>query len=254
MITRLHSIFVLLGAALLLAGLPSCAGSEDTAQKNSSEQRYKDGRAALADEDYTKAKELFNLIITQDPASDVADDAQYYLGEAYFGNEEFRLAAFAYNRLRQSFPNSPYYKDAFFRASESYYKGSLPYDRDQKETKYAIDQFRAFLQYYPQDSLSVTARERLVELRSRLAKKDFMVAEQYMDLDDYRAALLYFDRVIAEYPDTDYYEQATIGKIRALGELKRTNEALETIDKFKAERPASARINQIQQLRTELGR
>jgi outer membrane protein assembly factor BamD len=254
MITRLHSILILLGAAVILAGLPSCAGTEESAQKNSSEQRYKEGRAALADEDYTKAKELFNLIVTQDPASDVADDAQYYLGEAYFGNEEYRLAAFAYNRLRQSFPSSPYYKDAFFRASESYYMGSLPADRDQKETKYAIDQFRAFLQYYPQDSLSVTAKARLVELRSRLAKKDFLIAEQYMDLDDYRAALVYYDRVIAEYPDTDYYEQATIGKIRALGELNRKSEALETIDKFKAERPASTRINQIQELRLEIGR
>jgi outer membrane protein assembly factor BamD len=253
MIKRAHSILLLLGGLVLLVGLPSCAGTDDALQ-STSEQRFRDGMAALADEDYVKAKELFNLIVTQDPASDVADDAQFYLGEAYFGNDEYRLAAFAYNRLRQSFPSSPFYKDAFFRASESYYKGSLPYDRDQKETKYAIDQFRAFLQYYGQDSLAATARSRIVELRTRLATKDFMIAEQYMDLDDHRAALVYYERVITEYPDTDYYEQAMIGKVRALGELNRTSEAIETIDKFKQERPASPRIQQFQQLRMELGR
>lgn len=239
---------------VLLASLPSCAGSEGTIAQNSSEQRFRDGMAALADEDYIKAKELFDLIITQDPASDVADDAQFYLGEAYFGNEEYRLAAYAYNRLRTSFPNSPFYKDAFFRASESYYMGSLPSDRDQKETRIAIDQFRSFLQYYGQDSLAPVARARVTELRSRLAMKDFMNAEQYMDLDDYRAALIYYDRVIAEYADTDFYEQAMIGKIRALSELNRTSEAIETIDKFSTERPGSSRINQIQQLRSQLAR
>lgn len=254
MITRLHTTLFLLGAMVLLAGLPSCAGSGNSLAQSSSEQRFREGMAALEDEDYVKAKEMFELIITQDPASDVADDAQYYLGESYFGNKEYRLAAFAYNRLRTSFPNSPFYRDAFFKASESYYKGSLPHDRDQKETKIAIDQFRSFLQYYAQDSLAPLARARVTELRSRLAMKDFMNAEQYMALDDFRAALIYYDRVIADYADTDFYEQAMIGRVRALSELNRTNEAIETIDKFSAERPSSSRINQIQQLRTRLGR
>jgi outer membrane protein assembly factor BamD len=252
MVDLLRQTFPLFAAALLL-GLYGCGGS-DVIQGGTPEDRFAAGMVALEDEDYEEAQELFNLVISQSPASEWADDSYFYLAETYLRDGDYQLAAFNFNRLRQAFPSSPFYRLALFKAAESYDESSRPYDRDQTETRYAIDQYQSYLALYQRDSLAGIAAERIVKLRSKLALKDFSTAELYWGLDDYRAALVYYDKVIKNYSDTEYYERAIIGRVRALNELDRTSEALETIDRFEAEAPESSQLGTIQQLRSELQR
>ena len=251
----LRSLFVrglvLLSPLFLLA---ACGDSAQTLRTMTTEDRFRRGMEALEDEDYLEAQEAFNTIILQDPASDYADDAQFYLGETYFRDGDFKLAAFNYNRLRTSFPNSPFYKDAFFRSGEAYYYSSLSYDRDQRETKFAIDVFRAFGTYYAADSLATLARQRIGELQNKLAEKDYRTAELYRKMEEYRAALVYFEKVIENFPGTEFYQLATVGRIKALQELDRKNEALDVARKFIDENPGSQVLGQVRQLQQELAR
>ncbi len=249
---ELFPLVFLLSALVASAIVSGCGGGTDVVAGGTPEERFQAGMTALQDEDYQKAQELFNLIITQSPASEYADDAYYYLAESYFRDESYSLAAFNYNRLRQQYPSSPFYRLALFRAAESYDQSSRPADRDQSETRYAIDQYRSFLQLYPQDSLASEAQQRVIQLRTKLAKKDYQTAQQYWGLDDTKAALIYYDKVMDAYPDTDYYDLATIGRIRALTKLNRDQEALETINRFESEHPTSPQLSTIRSLRSDL--
>lgn len=200
--------------------LAACGGEASQLLKNgTTEQRFTAGMKELEEEDYLEAQQFFNTVILQDPTSDFADDAQFYLAESYFRDGDFKLAAFNYNRLRTAFATSPFAKTAFFRSGESYYFSSPTYDRDQRETRYAIDVFRAFVSIYPTDSLSVIAKGRIGELLEKLARKDFMTAELYMKTEDYRSAVLYYDRVIEDYPSTEFARLAAAGRARAQSEL-----------------------------------
>jgi len=242
---------ILLAPLVLLA---SCGDSAQTLSTLTTEDRFRRGMEALEDEDYLEAQEAFNTIILQDPASDFADDAQFYLAESYFRNGEYKLAAFNYNRLRTSFPNSSFYKEAFFRSGEAYYFSSLSYDRDQRETKFAIDVYRAFSTYYGADSLAPIARSRIAELQNKLAQKDYMTAELYRKMDEHAAALVYYEKVIEGYPDTEYFQLATIGRIKTLRELDRRTEALDVARRFIDEHPSSQMLGQVRQLQQELAR
>lgn len=201
----------------------ACSDSAQTLKRGSSEERFLKGKAAFDDEDYQEAEQIFNTIILQDPASDYADDAQFYLAESYFRDGDYKLAAFNYNRLRTSFPNSPFYRQAFFQSGESYYNSSLTYDRDQRETRYAVDVFRSFSSIYATDSLAGIARARVAELQGKLAQKDYMTGELYMKMEDYKAAMVYYDRVIEQYPDTEYARLAAGRKKTAQFELDKVN-------------------------------
>jgi outer membrane protein assembly factor BamD len=237
---------------VLMLGVAGCAESGQTLDYKPSADRFREGMAALEDEDYEAARQLFEVIVLQDPASEYADDAQFYLGESYFLNEDYKLAALHYNRLRTSFPSSPFYKKALFRAAESYDLSSLPYDRDQTDTRYAIDQYDGFISLYPSDTLVASARQRKVALRSKLAQKDFAIAEQYVKLDDYKAALIYYERIIELYPDTEYFQLATLGKGRALSELDRSDEALKVINHFIDEHPESTHLSEARRLKAAI--
>lgn len=208
----------MLASTLLVA---ACSDSAQTLKGGSSEERFLKGKAAFDDEDYEEAQQIFNTIILQDPASDYADDAQFYLAESYYRDGDYKLAAFNYNRLRTSFPNSPFYKQAFFQSGESYYNSSLSYDRDQRETRYAIDVFKSFASIYATDSLARTARSRVSELQEKLAQKDFTTGELYIRMEDYKAAMIYFDRVMEQYPETQYAKLAADRKRVAQSELDR---------------------------------
>jgi outer membrane protein assembly factor BamD len=237
-----HRLSLLLcSLALATLVLAACSSGEETVRSSPTEERFRQAMAKFNDEDYEEARKLFEAIVLQDPASEYADDAQYYLAESYFLDGEYHLAAYAYNRVR-SFPNSPFYKLAIFKTGDSYYHSSAPYDRDQKETQAAIDHFRAFIAAYSGDSLATVAQQRVHELRSKLAEKDFMIAENYVSLDDPTAALVYYRKVLDEYADTDYYGRAVSGTLASLCELERSTDARAFADSIVLARPNDAGV------------
>jgi outer membrane protein assembly factor BamD len=242
-----------------LLAIAGCGGSSEVVQSKPVDKRFEEAMAAFRAEDYKKAEQLFEIIVIQDPASEYADDAQFYLAECYYRDEDYTRAVYAYNRVRAS---SPFYRKAVFQAGESYFRKSYPYDRDQRETKFAIDQlkFAARLLKTPggqdslvgnADSLAALAQAHITDLRTKLARKDFETAQQYWQLDDPAAALVYYQRVIDLYPDTQYFEPATIGKIEALYHLQRPSEATDTADKFLNQNPNSPAGDRIRQLKMQ---
>ncbi len=60
------------------------------------------------------------------------------------------------------------------------------------------------------------AEERIKICREKLAKKLLDAAEQYVQLQAYRAATIYYEEVLSKFGDTQYAEPALRGKIEAL--------------------------------------
>lgn len=211
--------------------LISCGGSDDAAKTMTTEDHFRKGMAALEDNDYEKAKEQFEVILLQDPASEFADDAQFNLGETHYRSKAYRLAAFHYSRVLKDFPSSPYYKRALFLTGECYGEVSAQFEREQTQTESAIAQYRAFVQFFPSDSLTQVAQARIVELRTKLAQRDYSVASQYLDREEYKAAELYFQRVIDRYSDTEYYAKALQGREEVRGILGTSEQKEKSLSK-----------------------
>lgn len=204
----------------------ACAPRSTVIPRNVDEY-YEQALEAFNTEDLPRAQKFFDVIKLQYPASKYADDAQYYLAEINVKKNENILAAYNYNQLRRTFPNSEFAKISAYKAAMSSLRQSPKYDRDQDYTRQAIKAFSEFQALYPKDSLSVEAGKRIVELRTKLAEHDFRTAELYIKLQAPRAAIAYFDLVLANYPDTEFLEPSFLGKIRMQIRLKRGAEAQE---------------------------
>jgi outer membrane protein assembly factor BamD len=215
-----------------VAWLAAGCSSTQSPETGGPENIFNLAKSAYADEDYLEAQRLFDVVKLQYPASQFADDAQYYLAEINFKREEFLLSAFAYNQLRRAYPNSEYYKEALFKAALSYYQLSPSYDRDQEYTKRAIQTFADYQMLYPGDSLANESTAKIRELRNKLAEREFSTAELYIKLNSPKSSVIYYDAVIDEYPDTDYFEQAVARKAEALADLGRSDEARRTIEQY----------------------
>ncbi|HYF02659.1 MAG TPA: outer membrane protein assembly factor BamD [Patescibacteria group bacterium] len=234
----------------LLAG---CA-STSTPETGGPENIFNLAKSAYADEDYLEAQRLFDVVKLQYPASQFADDAQYYLAEINFKREEYVLAAFAYTQLRRSYPNSEYYREALFKTALSYYQLSPTYDRDQEYTRRAIQSFADYQMLYAGDSLANESTAKIRELRNKLAQREFSTAELYLKLESPKSAVIYFDAVINDYSDTDFYEQAIAGKAEALSQLRNTEEARRTVDLYVKNFPQGKFRGRMDELAAQLPR
>lgn len=253
MISILHNgSFVVLVALVLAASLLACGDPKVNLALATAEEKFRIAMKDYENEDYKEAGEKFNTIVLQEPTSEFADDAQFYIGECHFHNGEFLLAAFQFNRLRSNFPNSPYYRRALLRTAEAYSVSSPSFERDQSDTRTAIAQYEAYVRLYPEDSLTSFAQSEIHSLRSKLARKEYSIAEQYARLEDYKAAIIYYDRVIELYPDTEYNHEAIVARIRALQAMDRDQDARDAINQYLQQHPGRSALPQLRQMLNDL--
>jgi outer membrane protein assembly factor BamD len=234
----LKNRFILLPLVALSALIIGCGTNEATRQL-SAEERFELGLKAFNDEDYLTAIEEFKVVSLQYQGSKVADSAQFYMGECRFLREEYILAAFEYDILIRTMPSSSFVSRSRFRRATCYYELSPSPILDQNYSRKAIDEYQAFLEYHPTDTLVSRAEQRIKELNTKLAQKDFENGVTYMHMEYYKAATYYFEVVLDKYHDSQYAEPALLKKAEALALRKKFAEAKETLQKFYDKYPAS---------------
>jgi len=229
---------LLIISSIYLLLISGCGSSKDI-KLLSAEERFEIAKRLFEKKDYLEAIQEFEAIKMQFPASSVADDAQFYLGECHFNKEEYLLAALEYQQLIRTMPASPLLPLAQYKTGLSYYNLAPKSSLDQRYTERAIDEFQAFVEYYPQHELVPDAEQKIKELTNKLAKKIFDTAELYMILEYYKSATIYYTTVIEKYHDTEYAEPALLGRAKSFINRKKYKEAKQDVDKFLEKYPTS---------------
>ncbi len=192
--------FLHIGCALLLALSVGCA--QKKYRRLSPEVYYKAAQQALKDEKCYDAELLFRNMLSDFPGSHLSDEAQFGLGKAFQCQKDYVTAVFEYERVLNEYPVSPYAAEARFQIGECYYRDTRDIHRDQDETHKAIREFARFIEDYPQSDLVPQAEAKIGELRNQLARKDIMIAHNYVTWKYYTSAELYAKGVLTEYPNT----------------------------------------------------
>jgi outer membrane protein assembly factor BamD len=247
---RAHILLAVLSPFFAL--LLSCSGADRVEGKRTADEIHAEAMRLYEGNDWTEALAQFDIIKLQFPASQFADDAQYYIAEINYRRAEFVLAAFNYSGVRRSFPTSEWAKPSTFKVAECYEEMALPTDRDQEYTRKAINAYTDFQTIYPMDSLALVALNRIHELRGKLAEGYMLIAEHYANTGSRRSALVYYDLVLKEYPDTEYYEIALVEKLRIQFMQTKIEEARATISQYRRTVQTPTLQDEVDQMEREL--
>ncbi len=234
--------------ALLFWG---CGSSIETVNL-SAKERLEYARHLYNDEDYLEAVNELQAIILQYPGNEVIDDAQYLLGMTRYKRGEYILAAYEFSKLVKNMPASEFVPDAQYMLAESYFQLSPDYELDQKYTKKAIDEFQAFIDFFPTHAKVPEAEQKLKVLNDKLAHKTYHDAYIYEKLDYYEAALIYYNDVLETYHDTKYAPMAMYNKIQILLDRNRNREAREEIAKFLERYPDNSNVDELKKVQSSL--
>jgi outer membrane protein assembly factor BamD len=242
---------------MFLLSVAGC-GSSAPQTTQTPEERFARAKALFDKEDFLEAITEFTVITLQNQGSSFAPDAQYYLGECRFKRGEYLLAAYEYSVLKRSYPASPRVADAQYKLALCYYSLSPKPPLDQQYTRKAIDEFQTFAEYYPGHALAPDADQKIKELNSRLAKKQYETAILYGKMNYYKAAILSYDVVIEKFHDTEYAPLAFLGKAEILMSRDRYSEAATEIARFLDRYPNSVLRGRAEELKksidSELGK
>ncbi len=224
----MNKLIFLFPIIILLWG---CSSSIDTVNL-SPEERLKNAINLYENEDNEEAVKEFEAILLQYSGSSIIDDAQYYLGMTRYQRGEYIIAAYEFSKLIKNMPASSFVPDAQLMLAECYFELSPNYNLDQAYTKKAIQEFQAFIDFFPLNEKVHDAEEKINVLNLKLAKKDFLIANIYAKMDYYTAAMKYYDYVVEKYHDTEYAPKALYRKIMLLLESERDDGALVDMKKF----------------------
>ncbi len=235
---------VLVLIALLLV---ACAGVRPKPDWTA-EQYFRYAKKLFEDEDYYEASNEFTVVTLRYPGSSVADSAQFYLAESHFMMKEYLIAAAEYEKLITNMNKSKLVPLAQYKLAESYYRLSPRPELDQEYTLKAIREFQIFIEDNPTHPLKDEALKKIAELRAKLALKELKNADIYRKMHEYKAAIIYYDQVLADYYDTEWADDAQLGKIETYLEMEDPQSAAKEIEKFKAQFPESPLMEKVNKL------
>ncbi|OQX94972.1 hypothetical protein B6I21_07855 [candidate division KSB1 bacterium 4572_119] len=241
--TRIY-VKTLTAMLLLLLILAACNKNKIKPSLPAAE-RMKAAEKMFKDEDYLDAKTEFRIIILNFPGNTVSAKAQYMYAECHFKLKEYIIAAAEYEKLVRVFPNSEYVDDGQFKIALCYYKLSPKYSLDQEYTLKAIEEFQKFLEDYPTSELKSETNKYMRKCREKLAKKYYVTAESYKKLTYYDAAIIYFDYVLDNYYDTEFSQQALMGKADCYFRMGNNEEAVKYYKIFLDKYPKASRANKV---------
>lgn len=194
---------------------------------------YKKAMWMYRNKKYSNAVSAFKTVINVGRGTDYGKFGHFYLAQTYFKNEQYLLASEAYKRFLSLYPNAPKADKAQFMEAYSYVKLSPRYRLSQKYTHTAIEKMKIFIDKYPSSKKVEKAAQCITKLRNKLAHKMFHAAELYDRLDQYQAAVTYYELVINQYPETNWAEQALSQQIETYLEYANKSVRWKQVDRYK---------------------
>ena len=234
--------------------LASCGGNEQEITPITDEADiilFQRGSDAIEEGNWSRGREYFEQIRDNYPQSELRADARIQIIESYEGEGNPIAYVSALTELREFMrlypPTHELAPIAQFKVGLVYFNQMRRPERDQSETRSAIEEFENFMAQYADTAnaeLLDEARAKLREARDRLSDSSFIVGRYYFRNKYYAGAIDRFRGILDEDPgytrrDVVYYHLGD-----SLAETDRAAEALPMFERLVDEFPQTEYLEQ----------
>jgi outer membrane protein assembly factor BamD len=255
------------GGLLLVLALVfgSCKSKfEKLKASNDNAKKYKEAIRLYNKKDYSKALELFDVLVTRYRGQEQAEDLYYYYAYTNYKLKDYTSARYHFKTFADTYPSSTRAEECRFMAAYCYYLDSPIYSLDQSNTQAAIDNLQLFINLYPKSERVAEASKLIQNLRDKLEEKSYANSKLYLTIGDYQAAVISFGNSLRDYPDTKYAEEMEYLTIQAqylyakasleYVQPDRYTQAITYADQFTEKYPKSTYLAEVANLKKESAR
>jgi outer membrane protein assembly factor BamD len=216
---------------------------------------FERGTESLNKKKWLTAREYFQTLVETYPQSPYRADAKLAVGDCFLGEGTAATQVQAIQEFREFlsyFPTHPRADYAQYKLAMAHYYQMAKPERDQSETKHAIEEFDAFFQRYPNSKLTPEAKQHYREARDRLSESEYRVGYFYHRAKWYPGAIDRFQAILKSDPQYSRRDALYFYLAEALIKVNRPAEALPVLQKLVDEFEQSEFLPQAQKLMAEL--
>ncbi len=223
---------------------------------------FERGTEALNKKRWLTAREFFRTLMDSYPQSPHRADAKLGIGDSFLGEntaEAYVLAINEYREFLAYYPLNDRAHYAQFQLAMSYFKQMRGPERDQTDTKSAIQEFTVYVQRYPSGPLIKDAQQKLREARDRLSMSEYRVGYFYYRTQRwYPGAIDRFAAILRDDPQFTHRDSVYFYLAQSLLKLERPAEALPYLDRLLKEFVESEHLEeakrQAEEIRSQLAK
>jgi outer membrane protein assembly factor BamD len=247
---------------LLSVSIISCKSKfEKLRLSNDTAKKYQEALKLYNDKSYSKALILFDDLIQKYRGRPEAEDLSYYYAYTNYKLKDYTTSRYHFKTFADTYPSSPKAEECRFMAAYCYYLESPIYSLDQENTIKAMEALQLFINIYPKSERVAEASKLIDNLRDKLETKSYANAKLFLDIGDYKSAVIAFRNSMRDYPDTKYAEEMEFLGIRAQylyaknsfenKQEERYNEAISMYNEFAEKYPSSKYLKEAQGLKKD---
>jgi outer membrane protein assembly factor BamD len=257
----------LLGAILIVLVLAfgSCKSKfEKLKESNDYAKKYKEAIRLYNKRDYSKALELFDVLVARYRGQEQAEDLYYYYAYTNYRLRDYTSARYHFKTFADTYPTSSRAEECRFMSAYCYYLDSPIFSLDQTNTLSAIDALQLFINLYPKSERVAEAGKLIQNLRDKLEEKSYANSKLYLTIGDYQSAVISFGNSLRDYPDTKYAEEMEYLTIKAqylyaeksaeYFQPERFTLAVTDADQFRDKYPSSKYLSEVAGLKKDSNR
>ncbi|WP_026898852.1 outer membrane protein assembly factor BamD [Daejeonella oryzae] len=255
----------LLAVSISLLLIVSIAGCKSNFEKIRAStdiaKKYQEAVILYNKKSYSKALILFDDLVQRYRGRTEAEDLYYYYAYTNYNLKDYTTARYHFKTFSDTYPNSPKAEECRYMAAYCYYLESPIYSLDQENTIKAIESLQLFINLYPKSERVAEASKLIDNLRSKLETKSYANAKLFLDIGDYRSAVIAFRNSMRDFPDTKYAEEMEFLTIKAqylyaknsieYKQEERYNEAIALYNEFSENYPSSKYLKEAQSLKKD---
>ena len=167
---------------------------------------------------YSVAEKIFSKILENSPYGEASPAAQYSLGMAQYNLKKYGPARESFETVCQNFPTSQLVDDSAFMLGIVDSAAAVEADYDQTSTDRAIASFRNYIREFPTAEHVGDAQAHIRALRDRKAQSLYDQAYYYDYSGHAKSAIMHYELLVSEYPDTDCADKAKMRLAALKGE------------------------------------
>lgn len=205
-------------ALLVAAALPGCALFR-TPPPLTVESAYAQGMEAYAAGRYRRAAELLGQFVPNATGDPRLKEALMALGRAHLETGDYVSATSQFLRVATEFARDPEAAEARFGLCDAYHRLSPRPQLDPEYTHAAITYCESFASIYPGTPQAAQAQQWVAEMRGKLAEKAYQNGFFYFRRGLYDAAVVYFNNVVTQFPETRWPPAALARLVEAYGRM-----------------------------------
>jgi outer membrane protein assembly factor BamD len=200
---------------ILVVSVASCSKFSKVLKSNDYEYKLKMANSYYDKKEYRQAQVLFEELFPVFKGTPQFDDLYYKYAYTHYNLKDYTTAENLYKGYLEVFPNSPRAEEVEYMQAYCFYKQSPKAELEQANTLKAIGMLQIFANTHPDSPKKKEAEEIIALCQAKLEKKEYLSAQLYFNLGQFRAAALTYTTLMNNYPESHKGEEYKLMAVKA---------------------------------------